>query len=149
MEEALFVGRILRAIDVKEDHWIWKGPLNRNGYGYLEVRERGRRRKRMAHIAMWEIYHGSVPKRKLLDHTCRIRRCVSPSHLEPVTPRVNTLRGEGPTAVLAKKTHCLRGHPFDRKNTRRRRDGKGRRICRSCERLRQKKGRMKPSCARP
>lgn len=45
-------------------------------------------------------------------------------HLEPVTPRVNTLRGAGVTAVNARKTSCKRGHPF----------ANGRRVCHQCRR---------------
>ncbi len=33
-------------------------------------------------------------------------------HLEPVTQRVNILRGVGPAAIHAKKTHCSKGHEF-------------------------------------
>lgn len=52
-----------------------------------------------------------------LDHLCRVRRCVNPAHLEPVTDRVNILRGQAPSAVNAAKTHCIRGHPFNSVNT--------------------------------
>jgi hypothetical protein len=50
--------------------------------------------------------------------------------MEPVTHRENTLRGIGPAAISAKKTHCARGHLFDEVNTcRLSRGGRG---CRTC-----------------
>ena len=58
-----------------------------------------------------------------------------PEHLEPVTVRENLLRGEGPSALHAKKTHCPQGHPYAGDNlyihpTR------GLRYCRTCGRER-------------
>ena len=47
-----------------------------------------------------------------LDHLCRNTRCVNPAHIELVSGRVNCLRGVGPTAKNARKTHCLKGHPL-------------------------------------
>jgi hypothetical protein len=69
-----------------------------------------------------------------LDHLCRVRHCVYPAHLEPVTPRENVLRGETVAASNARKTHCLRGHPFDEVNTCHWQSRPGRRDCRECKR---------------
>jgi hypothetical protein len=71
-----------------------------------------------------------------LDHLCRNPACVRPDHLEAVTARENTLRGIGPTAVNALKTHCVHGHEFTPENTRM----KGiRRVCRECQRAANRK----------
>lgn len=70
--------------------WIWTGELNRNGYG--RVWRLGRRV--MAHRAMYELLVGPIPEGLVLDHLCRVRCCVNPKHLEPVTVRENTIRGE-------------------------------------------------------
>lgn len=77
--------------------WVWLGELNRNGYGrvwYPKARKRV-----MVHIATFRGLRGDYTPGLLLDHTCRVRSCCWPWHLEPVTPRENTLRGE---AVLFK-----------------------------------------------
>jgi hypothetical protein len=70
--------------------WLWMGRLNRNGYGrlYHEGSEP------MAHRTSYERHVGPIPEGLVLDHLCRVRCCVNPYHLEPVTVQVNTLRGE-------------------------------------------------------
>ena len=47
---------------------------------------------------------------------CRNPACVNPDHLEPVSIRENLLRGVGPSAQHAKKTHCPAGHSYAGKN---------------------------------
>lgn len=56
------------------------------------------------------------------------------AHLELVDHRTNTLRSTGPTALNARKTACIHGHPFTPENTRVRTDGSRR--CITCERVR-------------
>ena len=75
---------------------------------------------------------GPIPEGLTLDHLCRVRACVNPAHLEPVTLRENTLRSpSAPTAINARKTECLRGHAFTPENTWVHRS---RRCCRECKR---------------
>jgi hypothetical protein len=45
-----------------------------------------------AHRLAWELINGPVPGGMQLDHLCRNRGCVSPSHLELTTQRENTTR---------------------------------------------------------
>lgn len=74
--------------------WIWLGELNRNGYGTFITRPKpGQRKRKMAHIEMYVLVKGEYDRSLLLDHICRTRKCCNPEHLEPVTPRVNTMRG--------------------------------------------------------
>lgn len=81
--------------------WLFldAGRDNRNEYRrlYHDGKER------MAHILSWIVHRGPVPEGLLLDHKCRVRCCVNPDHLEPVTPQINTLRGE---AKLFGKARC-------------------------------------------
>lgn len=72
--------------------WLFTeaGRENRNGYGRLWWQGK----ERMAHILSYEAHVGPVPTGLLVDHKCRVRACINPDHLEPVTPRENTLRGE-------------------------------------------------------
>lgn len=97
-------------IDASGDCWEWTGEVTANGYGILPVKIDGRWRNRRAHrlvrIALCGPIFGNLP----LDHLCRIRHCVNPDHLEPVTTRANILRGAGLSAQNARKTHCKYGH---------------------------------------
>jgi hypothetical protein len=107
--------------------WEWSGALNKQGYGsFWAGAARG------AHRIAYELMRGAVPEGAHLDHLCRNRACVNPWHLEPVSQRVNVLRGVGATATNARKTHCRYGHAFTTENTRTYRGG---RKCRTCGRL--------------
>jgi hypothetical protein len=110
---------------------LWVGGLDRYGYGQIRVDGRyvG------AHRVAWEIEHGPIPHGLVIDHLCRIPACVNPAHLEPVTERENILRGTSPSAIAARKTHCIHGHPFSGENLYLRKREKGwKRECRACQR---------------
>ena len=123
--------RFWAKVDQTETCWLWQGAVSSSGYGNVSGVDR---RTRRAHRVAYELLVGPIPPGLQLDHLCRVRRCVNPSHLEVVTQTVNVLRGEGPTAKNATKTHCHRGHPLDKSNTRHRPSGG--RTCRTCERIR-------------
>jgi len=108
--------------------WLWLQALV-TGYG----RFWDGRREWKAHVFAWVEQHGPVPEGLQLDHLCRVRRCVRPEHLEPVTARINTLRGATLPAANVQKTGCPAGHPYDVENTR---IYRGRRHCRACDRAR-------------
>lgn len=111
--------------------WLWMGKTS-NGYGIIGLANR----KRMAaHKFSWELVHGKVPDNLVLDHLCRVRCCVNPDHLEPVTNKENILRGVSVSAVYAKRSHCKSGHEYTAENTAwsKGRDSETRgRQCRAC-----------------
>jgi len=116
-------------LGISKKCWIWKDKSNAHGYGVFRVHGKQIPAARVAVIlAGLKLKPKEVP-----DHLCRVRNCVNPFHLEVVTPKINALRGIGPTAQNAKKTHCPRGHAFAT-------DGfvnsKGSRECRTCLRFR-------------
>lgn len=98
--------------------------------GYVLIRVAGKTGR--LHRYVYEALVSEIPEGMELDHLCRVRHCCNPAHLEPVTPLENTMRGEGPTAVNARKTHCVHGHEFTPENTYIRPDGS--RKCIACRR---------------
>ena len=73
-----------------------------------------------------------------MDPLCRVRHCCNPEHLEPVTRRVNLLRGETIPARNAAKIECNSGHAFDAANTRID-PATGDRKCRACDKRNQQR----------
>jgi hypothetical protein len=122
-------------IDETTGCWLWTGALT--GSGYARMNHHGKHVT--AHRAMYELVVGPVPKGLDLDHLCRMRRCINPAHLEPVTRAENLRRGiqAGVNVINAAKTHCLRGHPLSGDNVRL--ETTGSRRCRTCERKRRAK----------
>lgn len=86
--------------------WLWTGALSKSGYGVLHFGGR----KISAHRHSWQMHRGPMPEGLVTDHLCRVRHCVNPDHLEPVTNGENVLRGIGPAALNKRKTLCVRGH---------------------------------------
>jgi hypothetical protein len=114
-----------------QDCWEWNGGMHRKGYGVFWDGSKLRK----AHRYSYELFRGAIAIGLTLDHLCRNRKCVNPDHLEPVTNRVNIMRGEGIASRNARKTHCLRGHPLEGKNLLI--DSQGYRQCRKCYRAAQ------------
>jgi hypothetical protein len=106
--------------------WPWRGKMHPEGYGQISVNGR----PEWAHRLAYSLLVGRIPEGLQIDHLCRNRACVNPAHLEPVTARENTLRGEGAGARNARKTHCVRGHEFTPENTVV--DARGHRSCLAC-----------------
>lgn len=69
--------------------WVWQRARTRTGYGQAF----DGRMMRPAHRVYYEREHGKVPRSLVLDHLCRVRACMNPAHLEPVTHRENVWRG--------------------------------------------------------
>ena len=105
---------------------LFAGSVNTDGYGMLF--DEGKQLR--AHRVMYESLVGEIPLGKHIDHLCRVRLCINPDHMEPVTNVMNIMRGEAPSAQNARKTHCNEGHEFTDSNTHYRSNGW--RICKQC-----------------
>lgn len=132
--------RFWRKVQFTETCWLWQANINNHGYGQFML---CRRRPIYAHRLAFMLVMGPIPADLTIDHLCRTRCCVNPLHLEPVTMRENTLRGNSNIAIHARKTHCVRGHPFEGHNLYLRPDGGGR-VCRACMYARNRRYQAKP-----
>lgn len=113
--------------------WLWTGTFWPNGYGMFALERKAGEPPRyaLAHRYSFELEGRAIPDGLVIDHLCRVRACVNPSHLEPVTTRENLVRGEGFVGLQARRTHCARGnHPLSGANLVV--DRNGWRSCRKC-----------------
>lgn len=74
--------------------WIWTAARDKDDYGQVAVGS-GKGRIRRAHRVAYMLYSGNLIPRGEdgewmdIDHTCHMRRCVNPEHLELVTHATN------------------------------------------------------------
>lgn len=110
--------------------WIWTGPLNRNGYARVKVKTAQKYRYPVVHRILYELRIGAIPTGFVLDHLCRVRCCVNPDHMNPVTPRDNTVfNSNSPPAKALGFTVCPKCFSdYTRRPS-------GRRECRNCKKL--------------
>jgi hypothetical protein len=107
--------------------WIWLGALTIGGYASFSI---ATSTAEVAHRYSYKQKYGPIPQGKELDHLCRVRCCVNPDHVEPVTRKENVRRGLG-----GPKSVCKYGHPFNEANTYWKANGA--KSCRVCDKRRQ------------
>lgn len=98
---------------------VWTGYTDKDGYGKYNTIA--------AHRFAYEERVGVIPSGLQIDHLCRVRSCVNPKHLEPVTAYENQRRS--PYSNISRKD-CRRGHEFTKENTYI--TPKNKRQCRKC-----------------
>jgi len=128
--------------------WLWVGAVHRNGYGSVHLSKP--RRNAVAHRAVYELLVGPIPQNLDLDHLCRVRCCVNPAHLEPVTRKENLERSGSlaALALIAKRKNespvCTKGHAMTPDNTYIYPNGRHR-LCRTCANIYQRQHRKEAS----
>lgn len=82
--------------------WLWTASTNEKGYG----RRWHNGREQKAHRVLYEMHVGPIPDGLEPDHTCHVRCCVNPQHIDLVTHKENTTR----SGFRKRGSHCKRGH---------------------------------------
>lgn len=125
--------KVLSRIEAKVERiaetgcWIWTGFLSPKGYALIRIRTR----LFLAHRVTYTLHVKPIPETLDMDHLCRVRCCVNPHHVEPVTPSQNTRRSPIHLSAITKQfTHCPQGHEYSQENTFM--SPSGTRRCRAC-----------------
>jgi len=93
--------------------WLWIGSVASDGYS----RFRGYGGSISGHSFSYWYHVGPVPEGHELDHICRVRCCVNPAHLRPLTHADNVALADfTKNHRNGRKTHCLRGHELSGDN---------------------------------
>lgn len=115
---------------------LWMGSTSGSrGYAVFSVSNK----TTYVHRWVYEQVVGPIPSDMTIDHECNVPACVNPEHLRVMTMRDNCLRGDGPTARLARRTHCAEGHRLGGDNVHWFRLARGERSCRRCHNERAKR----------
>lgn len=112
------------------DCLIWTRSITPEGYGKCQYKGQWQH----AHRVSLLICGFSIPKGKIVLHSCDNPPCVNPVHLS-IGNYSDNMRDcvEKKRHAATRKTHCSKGHPFNDENTYFRNNGKWRR-CKTCQR---------------
>ena len=134
--------RFLSKIKVDDDHFCWefKGTISPYGYGVFSIGGK----IYMAHRVSWSVFENNPDPILLIDHQCKNRKCVNPSHLRLVNEKTNTLENSNSTAYFnSLKTHCPKGHEYTPENIYM---NYGSRRCATCTKARTARDKARKKC---
>lgn len=90
-----------------EGCWTWTGALTGNGYGLFRVADKPTNVR--AHRYSYAIANGPIPDGMHIDHVCRNRACVNPTHLRLATKKQNAEN------TVGRGSSGVRGVGFDKR----------------------------------
>ena len=124
-------------VSITKSCWIWQASKH---LGYGRFRFNGT--VVYAHRFCYKLFKGDIPNNLVLDHLCKNPSCINPEHLEVVTQKENSIRGEtGHYTLKIKKGYFDCGHEYSIENMYFIKSGrsKGRGVCKICARIRAEK----------
>ncbi len=122
------VARFWTKVEKTSTCWLWTRPIGPRGYALFWYHNGFQ----AAHRIAYEWAKGEIQGGLHIDHLCRVRHCVNPDHMEPVTCAENVRRGIGPSGINSRKTKCAQGHEYSGRNVRIAKSGQ--RECVTCRR---------------
>ena len=135
------VSQFWQQVEQTPNCWLWHGRMARD-YGQICFRDHSIQYRVMAHRFAYTILRGPIPNGLTIDHLCRNKVCVNPTHMEIVTLRENSIRATPYTRTL--KLVCIRGHSMTGLKL-----VKGKRRCRPCGEYLRRKYRAKITPSQP
>lgn len=129
------MSRFWDKVEKTNNCWMWNGAKTTNGYGLFWYDGKST----LTHRFIYELLMNHIPNNLTIDHLCRNRACVNPSHMEVVNIKENTRRGISKiiSSTNSKKRHCKHGHEFTVENTYHYRNMRQCRVCHNKRTLRQ------------
>jgi len=118
--------RAISNVDKQADGcWISRYSTASHGYSQVGWQDSRKRHVVLGHRAAWVSVHGQVPMGMTIDHLCKERRCVNPSHLRLLSNIENARRNQGGDFPVGA---CSKGHPYSElvEITRRKKSGERR-----------------------
>jgi hypothetical protein len=117
------IERFWKKVNIKgpDDCWFWAASVNSKGYGSFAI-DVGK--LALSHRISWALAKndGVLPNPKHpIMHSCDVKRCVNPSHLEIGTTLQNNrdarARGLVTNYIPSEQPTCRHGHPRTPENT--------------------------------
>ena len=117
-----------------DECWRWIASITTHGYGQFSCSDGTVRRPVGAHRLAYAMLVAPIPKGMFIDHLCRNRWCVNPTHMEVVTNKENIVRGMwgDESRRQSAKTECPQGHPYEGDNIYVIKSRPTARYCRTC-----------------
>ena len=134
-----------REIDPVTGCWRWTGSHFSSGYGNIRVNGK----TKSVHRTAFEVYHGTIDPLLVVKHSCDVKDCFNPDHINQGTISENTTEAHQRGQITAEhmrkcrdrrleyfasRTACVHGHPYTTESTYVNKHGH--RQCKICDKLR-------------
>lgn len=117
-----------------DENGCWISTYSTGSHGYAQIGWSIGTKTQMvlAHRAAWVHVNGQMPLGMTLDHLCKVRQCVNPSHLRMLPNYENARRVHGMDWPMG---YCANGHPNDLRVSWSRAGSRDGTICGACRLL--------------